>query len=226
MMVTTIPRTDQEFEQALNALAERLVTMGTRADRQVVRAMKAVIDRDDAIADEVIAGDVTINADENEIDAEALQLLARHQPVAGDLRFIAMCLKAVVDIERIGDLAVSTARRARELNRIRIPAWHFDLESLAESVTEALRAVLASLRDRDAVRAEQVLRETSQIERVCATLLAELLAYVATDAATVSWVLPLTSVCRYLGRIGDHVRNLAGEVIYMVRAEHIRYVDA
>jgi phosphate transport system protein len=73
--------------------------------------------------------------------------------------------------------------------------------------------------------AERVLQETSQIERVYATLLAELLAYVATDPARITWLLPLTSVCRDLGRIGDHVRNLAGEVIYMVRAEHV-HVDA
>ena len=220
------PHTLQEFERELNALGERLVAMGARAEHQVVRAMKAVIDRDDAIADEVIAGDAAINTDENEIDADALQLLARYQPVAADLRFIAMCLKAVIDIERIGDLAVDTARRAHELNRIRVPAWHFDLESLATLVTRALHAVLACLRGKDAEGAERVLRETLQIEQVYARRLAELLAHIATDPATITWVLPLTSLCRYLGRIGDYIRNLAGQVIYMVRAEHVRYVGA
>lgn len=217
------PHTRKDFERDLNALGERLVTMGARAEHQVERAMKALLDRDDAIAAEVIAGDAAINAEENEIDAEALQLLARHQPVAGDLRFIAMCLKAVIDIERIGDLAVNTARRAQELNRIQAPAWRFDLASLAASVSRVLRAVLASLRGRDADGAEQVLRDAADVERVHATLLAELLAYVATDPATITWVLPLTSVCRYLGRIGDHVRNLAEEVIYTARAVHVHY---
>ena len=224
--MTEVPHTSQEFEQNLNALAEHLVQMGTRAEHQVERAMKAVIERDDAIADAVIAGDAAINADENDIDAEALQLLARYQPLAADLRFVAMCLKAVIDIERIGDLAVDTARRAHELNRIQAPAWHFDLQSLAMSVTRALRAVLACVRGKDAEGAEQVLQETLQIEQVYARRLAELLAHVATDPATITWVLPLTSVCRYLGRIGDYVRNLAGQVIYMVRAEHVRYVGS
>jgi phosphate transport system protein len=200
--------------------------MGARAEQQLVRAMRAVIDRNDAIADEVIAGDATINADENEIDAEALQLLARYQPVAADLRFIAMCLKAVIDIERIGDLAVDIARRAHELNRIGAPARHFDLESLTTSVTRTLHAVLACMRNRDADGAAQALGETLQIEQVYARQLAELLAHIATDPATITWVLPLTSVCRHLGRIGDYVRNLAGQVIYMVRAEHVRYVGA
>lgn len=224
--MTGTPHTLQEFERELNVLGARLGTMGARAEHQVVRAMKAVIDRDDALADEVIAGDAAINTDENEIDADALQLLARYQPVAADLRFIAMCLKAVIDIERIGDLAVDTARRAHELNRIRVPAWHFDLESLATLVTRALHAVLACLRGKDAEGAERVLRETLQIEQVYARRLAELLAHIATDPATITWVLPLTSVCRYLGRIGDYIRNLAGQVIYMVRAEHVRYVGA
>lgn len=200
--------------------------MGVHAEQQLARAMRAVIDRNDAIADEVITRDATINADETEIDAEALQLIARYQPVAADLRFIAMCLKAVIDIERIGDLAVDTARRAHELNRIGVPAPHFDLESIATRVTRALHAVLACIRDKDAEGAEQVLRESLQIEQVCAQKLAELLAYIATDPATITWVLPLTSVCRDLGRIGDYVRNLAGRVIYMVRAEHVRYVGA
>lgn len=94
--MTATPHTLQEFEQELSALGERLVAMGARSEHQVVRAMKAVVDRDDAIADEVIARDAAINTDENEIDADALQLLARYQPVAADLRFIAMCLKAVI----------------------------------------------------------------------------------------------------------------------------------
>jgi phosphate transport system protein len=224
--MSTIPHTNQEFERELTALGERLGAMGARAEHQVVRAMRAVIEHDDAIADEVIAGDAAINRDENEIDADALQLLARYQPVAEDLRFIAMSLKAVIDIERIGDLAVETARRAHELNRIQVPSWHFDLESLATSVTAALHAVLVSLRSKDADGAAQVLRETTQIEQTYARLLAGLLAHIATNPAMIEWVLPLTSVCRCLGRIGDYVRSLAGQVIYMVRAEHVRYVGA
>lgn len=222
--MSATPHTSQDLERELTSLAERLATMGARAEQQVVRAMKAVIDRDDAIADEVIAADAAINADENEIDAAALQLLARHQPVATDLRFVAMCLKAVIDIERIGDLASDSARRAHEINRAPAPARHFDLEPLATSVTRALHGVLACMRGKDAEAAEQVLREASQIEQMYARLLAELLAHVATDPSTITWVLPLTSVCRYLGRIGDYVRNLAGQVIYMVRAKHVRYV--
>jgi phosphate transport system protein len=225
MAMTTPPHTSTDFEQELKVLGERLATMGARAETQIALAVRAVMYRNDAVADDVIAGDAAINQDEKEIDAEALQLLARRQPVAGDLRFIAMCLKAVTDLERIGDLAVNTAQRARELNRMPVPAWHFALEPLAVLVTRTLHATLDSLVGKDANAAEQIIHDTSRIDRAHANLLAELLAYVATNPATITWVLPLTSVCRYLGRVGDHIRSLAGEIIYVVRNEHVRNAD-
>jgi phosphate transport system protein len=219
------PHTSTDFDQELRALGERLVTMARRAEQQISLAMRAVLDRSDRIADEVIAGDAAINQDEREIDAQALQLLARRQPVAVDLRFITMCLKAVTDIERIGDLAVNCAQRARELNAMPVPTWHFDLDPLAASVSRALDLALTSLVNKSDETAEQVIRATAQIARAHANQLAALLAHIATDPATITWVLPLSSVCRYLGRIGDHIKSLAGEVIYMVRAEHVRHVD-
>jgi len=223
--MTTPLHTSKQFEDELAALADRLVAMGTRAENQIRRAMRALTERDDRLADEVVAGDAAINQDEKEIDEQALQLLARHQPVAGDLRFVTMCLKAVTDLERIGDLAVNCAQRARELNRLPPPPRHFDLERHAIAVTEVLRAALAGLVRRDAGAAERVITETAVLDRGHANVLAELLAHIATDPATITWVMPLTSVCRYLDRITDHVRSLAGELVYAVRAEHIRHPE-
>lgn len=220
------PHTSKEYDEELTALARRLVAMGKRAEDQITLAVRAVIDRDDRLADQVIAGDAAINQDEKEIDEQALQVLARRQPVAGDLRFVTMCLKAVTDLERIGDLAVNSAQRAQELTRVSVDPQHLDLGRHAAAVTRVLRAVMASLIDRDAGAAEQVIRDTAELDRGHANILAGLLAHVATDPAAITWVLPLTSVCRYLGRIADHLRSLAGEVIYMVTAEHVRHPEA
>ena len=224
--MSSSPHTSKEFDEEIAALAGRLVAMATRAEHQIASAVRALIDGNDRLAEDVIADDAAINQDEKEIDEQALQLLARHQPVAGDLRFITMCLKAVTDLERIGDLAVNSAQRAQELNRLPGTPHHFDLEPHAAAVTRALRAVMASLVDRDAGAAEQVLRGTTELDRGNANLLAELLAHIATDPASITWVMPLTSVCRYLGRISDHIRSLAGEVIYVVTAEHVRHPEA
>jgi phosphate transport system protein len=215
--------TSRDFEQELRTLRERLATMGERAAQQIALAMKALADKDDDLAREVIKADALIDRDENDVDELALQILATRQPVAGDLRFITMSLKFVVDLERIGDLAAGIAKRALELNRLPALEPRVDLAALAALVQKNLHAALDSFVKKDADRATAVITADAEIDRLNASLFAELIAHVATDPATVTRVLPLTSVCRYLERIGDHVKNLAEEVVYMVKATDVRH---
>jgi phosphate transport system protein len=215
--------TSKDFEQELRTLRERLATMGERAARQIALAMKALGDKDDDLAREVIRNDAQIDKDENDVDELALQILATRQPVASDLRFLTMSLKFVVDLERIGDLAVGIAKRALELNRLPSLEPRVDLAQLAQLVQRNLHAALDSFVKRDADRATAVIQADSEIDKLNASLFAELIAHVATDPATVTRVLPLTSVCRYLERVGDHVKNLAEEVVYMVKATDVRH---
>jgi phosphate transport system protein len=220
-MMTT--HTSKEFEQELRTLRERLATMGERAAQQIAAAMKALAYKDDDLAREVIKADAQIDRDENEVDELALQILATRQPVASDLRFLTMALKFVVDLERIGDLAAGIAKRALELNRLPALEPRVDLPQLAALVQRNLHAALDSFVKRDAEKATAVIQADAEIDKLNASLFAELIAHVATDAATVTRVLPLTSVCRYLERVGDHVKNLAEEVVYMVKATDVRH---
>jgi phosphate transport system protein len=215
--------TSKDFEQELRTLRERLATMGERAARQIALAMKALADKDDDLARDVIKNDAQIDRDENEVDELALQILATRQPVASDLRFITMALKFVVDLERIGDLAGGIAKRALELNRLPTLEPRIDLSQLAELVQNNLQAALDSFVRKDADRAHAVITADAAIDKLNASLFAELIAHVATDPATVTRVLPLTSVCRYLERVGDHVKNLAEDVVYMVKATDVRH---
>jgi len=215
--------TSKDFEQELRTLRERLATMGTRAEEQIALAMKALSERDDELARHVIKTDQVIDRDENDIDELALQILATRQPVASDLRFITMALKFVVDVERIGDLGAGIAKRALELNRLPPLDSKVDLARLAILAQKNLRAALDSFVKRDADAATAVITADIEIDKLNASLFAELIAHVATDPATVTRVLPLTSVCRYLERIGDHVKNLAEQVVYMVRATDVRH---
>lgn len=215
--------TNKDFEQELRTLREKLATMGSRAEEQITLAMKALGERDDELARHVIKSDQTIDRDENEIDELALQILATRQPVASDLRFITMSLKFVVDVERIGDLAAGIAKRALELNRLPQLDSKVDLQRLASLAQKNLHAALDAFVKKDADAATAVITADAEIDRLNASLFAELIAHVATDPATVTRVLPLTSVCRYLERIGDHVKNLAEEVVYMVRATDVRH---
>jgi phosphate transport system protein len=197
--------------------------MGERAARQLTLAMKALADKDDDLARDVIKNDVQIDRDENDVDELALQILATRQPVASDLRFITMSLKFVVDLERIGDLAGGIAKRALELNRLPSLEPRIDLSKLASLVQKNLQAALDAFVRKDADSATAVITADAEIDKLNASLFAELIAHVATDPATVTRVLPLTSVCRYLERVGDHVKNLAEEVVYMVKATDVRH---
>ena len=215
--------TSKEFDQELRTLREKLATMGSRAEEQIALAMRALGERDDELARHVINADKTIDRDENDIDELALQILATRQPVASDLRFITMSLKFVVDVERIGDLAAGIAKRALELNRLPPLDSKVDLNRLATLAQKNLHSALDAFVKKDADAATGVISADVEIDRLNASLFAELIAHVATDPATVTRVLPLTSVCRYLERIGDHVKNLAEEVVYMVRATDVRH---
>jgi phosphate transport system protein len=220
-MITT--HTSKDFEGELRMLRERLTAMGGKCEQQITLAMQALGDHDDDLAKRVIDGDHAVDRDENEIDELAQQILATRQPVASDLRFITMSLKFVTDLERIGDLAAGIARRALELNRLPELMPNVGLGALSELVQKNLRAALDSFVTKDADRATAVIAADREIDRLNASLFAELLAHVATDPSTVTRVLPLTSVCRYLERVGDHVKNLAEEVVYMVRAQDVRH---
>jgi len=215
--------TSKDFEQELRTLRERLATMGERAARQISLAMRALADKDDDLARDVIKNDSQIDRDENDVDELALQILATRQPVASDLRFITMSLKFVVDLERIGDLAGGIAKRALELNRLPSLEPRIDLSKLASLVQKNMQAALDAFVRKDADSATAVITADVEIDKLNASLFAELIAHVATDPATVTRVLPLTSVCRYLERVGDHVKNLAEEVVYMVKATDVRH---
>jgi len=218
-----LAHTHKEFDQELKTLGERLVKMAERASEQIALAMKALTEKNDDLARDVIKADTAIDRDETEIDELAMQILATRQPVATDLRFITMALKFVVDVERIGDLAVGIAKRALELNRLPALESRIEPTKLAHLVQKNLHMALDSFVRQDAEQATEVIRCDAEIDRLNANFFAELIAHVATDPATVTRVLPMTSVCRSLERIGDHVKNLAEEVIFMVRATDVRH---
>ena len=219
----TATHTSKEFANELAMLRDRLLAMGALADQQITQAMRALTDQNDELAAAVIKSDDQIDRAELEIDELCQIMLATRQPVASDLRFITMSMKFVTDLERIGDLAVGIAKRSLELSRLPSFKLHANLSQLALLVQVNLRAALDSFMSKDADRATAVITADIEVDRLNATLFAELIAHVVADPANVTRVLPLTSVCRYLERIGDHVKNLAEEVVYMVRAQDLRH---
>jgi phosphate transport system protein len=215
--------TSREFERELRTLRERLLAMGGRAEQQISRAMQALSRRDDALAAQVIAEDERIDKDEKEIDELAFLILARRQPVASDLRFIMFAVKIVTDLERIGDLAVNIAKREKDISRF-VPSDAFPrMELLAQKVLGALQGALDAFVNDDADRAEQVISGDVEIDALNMHVIADVLASGAGSVQDVARSLALSSVSRYLERVGDHATNIAEMVIYFVRGSDVRH---
>src|SRR5438309_11872665 len=118
----------RHFHEELDALKQTLLAMGGLVEDQIRRVMTALVERDSELAQEVIDRDAQVNAYDIEVDEKCVELLALHQPAAGDLRFITTAMKIVTDLERIGDQAVNIAQRALELNRERQLKPYIDLQ--------------------------------------------------------------------------------------------------
>ncbi len=216
--------TSREFERELRTLRDRLLQMGGRAEQQIARAMECLARVDDAVAAQVIAEDQRIDQDEIEIDELAFLILVRRQPVASDLRFVMLALKVVTDLERIGDLAVNIAKRGRDLAGQPVSQAQAPLiAELSARVLDALKQALDAFVTADPEKAERVIAEDRVIDVLNTRVIAEVLAEQAEKPAGVGRTLALSSVSRYLERIGDHATNIAEMVIYFVRGSDVRH---
>jgi phosphate transport system protein len=215
--------TSRVYDRELSALRERLLAMGDRAEQQIVRAMAAIMRRDASLAERVIADDQRIDRDEVEIDERAFLVLAKRQPLASDLRFIMLALKTVTDLERIADLACNIAKRARELREL--DGWPLppELGELGERVRAAVRAALDAFVNADPITAENVIRDDTEIDHLNVQLIGALLAHENRTRQDNERLLVISSISRYLERIGDHATNVAEMVIYYVRGRDVRH---
>lgn len=215
--------TSREFERELRTLRDKLLAMGGRAEEQISRAVQALVKRDEVLAQQVIADDATIDQDEIGIDELAFLILARRQPVASDLRFVMLALKVVTDLERIGDLAVNIAKRVKDLVRFPPSQMQERLELLAQRVLGALQLALDAFVHADAERAEKVIEGDRDIDALNMHVIADLVSGDTEDVRDMARSLALSSVSRYLERIGDHATNIAEMVIYFVRGRDVRH---
>ncbi len=216
--------TSREFDRELRQLRDKLLAMGGRAEEQIGRAVQALVKRDEALADQVIADDQAIDQAEIGIDELAFLILARRQPVASDLRFVMLALKVVTDLERIGDLAVNIAKRVRDLSRFAPSPMQDRIELLATRVLGALQMALDAFVHADAERAEKVIEGDRDIDALNMHVIADVISGGETsDVHAVARALALSSVSRYLERIGDHATNIAEMVIYFVRGRDVRH---
>jgi phosphate transport system protein len=218
--------TDQQYEHELRGLREQLLLMGSRVERIIGDSIKALTDRDSALAERTIAADRTVDRMEVELDQHCLQILAKRQPVASDLRFITIVLKVVTDLERIADLGVNVCERVLELNAEPQLKPYVDLPHMGEAVQSMLREVLDAFVARDATRARGIIERDRVIDALHAQVFRELITFMMENAHNVYRATRLQSISKYLERMGDHTTNLAEMVIFMVDGHDVRHLSS
>jgi len=211
------------FEQQLGKIRETLLMMASLTDRNLNLAMRALVQRDDALARTVEAEDSQIDQLEILLDDLVISFMALHAPVAKDCRFMLVASKIANNLERIADLAVAIARRARELNGQPLLKPLIDIPRMGALAAEMLRDAISALVEEKPEQAREIVKRDKAVDEINRQLERELTSFMLEDPATITRALSLTLVSRNLERIADHAKNIAEEVYYLYRAADIRH---
>ncbi len=215
--------TARKFEAELSSLREDLLLMAGRVEEMIHRAGQALVQRDIKIAQETIELDRAVNRAEVEIDERCLVILARHQPLASDLRFVTLAMKMVTDLERIADLAVNICERAIDLSRADRIVVHADIPKMTRLVQEQVAGSIDAFVNKDSSKAWEVLENDDEVDELYHQVFEDTLGRMRLDSEKVHQLIHVQSVAKWLERMGDHSTNLAELVIFMLEGRDIRH---
>jgi phosphate transport system protein len=216
----------RHFHEELDALKQTLLLMGALVEDQIRRAMQALVERDDALAQDVIDRDREVNTSDVEVDEKCVELLALNQPTAGDLRFITTAMKIVTDLERIGDQAVNIVQRTLELNREPQLKPYIDLPRMASLAQRMVKDSLDAFVARDTLMARRVCTDDDSVDALRDQIFRELLTFMMEDPKTIPRAIRLIFISRSLERVADHATNIAEMVVYLVESKMVRHTLA
>ena len=208
--------TVKSFTEQLEALASAVAQMGGLAETQLANGIEAIAKRDSKLAETAVATDERIDRLQQEVEHQALKLLALRQPMAVDLRDTLAAIKIANELERIGDLAKNIGKRAMVLNREPPIKLTQSLGRMGRQTQRQLKAVLDAYSDRDAEGAKNVWRNDEEIDELYNSLFRELLTYMMEDPRTIGLCTHLLFVAKNIERAGDHATNIAETVHHMV----------
>lgn len=210
------------YAEELDRLKETLLSMASHAESAVARSIRALVERDDALAREVIDGDSILDQLEIKVDDMAIHLLAK-APLATDLRLTAVAMKISQNLERVGDSAVTIARRAIDLGTEPQLKPYMDIPRMASMSLEMLRDAIAAFISREPAKARAVIPRDNDVDNLNRQLHRELASYMVERPATITRCLHLMTISKTLERIADHATNIAEEVVYLYEAVDIRH---
>ena len=212
------------YNEELTRLKDSLLSMASHAESAVTRAMRALVDRDDALAHKVEEDDNVLDQFEIEIDDCAIHLLAK-APLATELRLITVAMKISQNLERVGDEAVTIARRAIDLNTEPQLKPYVDLPRMATMSLEMLRDAITAFVNRETDRARAVIPRDQDVDDLNRQLHRELSSYMVERPTTITRCLRLMVISKAIERIADHATNIAEMVVFMVKGKSIRHLD-
>ena len=216
-----------QFDTELSGVSTRVLEMGGLVESQVERAVRSLASLDTVLAAEVLATEAGVNAAEIAIDRDLSTIIARRQPTARDLRLLIAISKTIANLERVGDEAAKIARTVQRLvdsgvsSRLRLPVN--DLAYEAELAVSQLRKALDAFARLDVPRALEVLRKDDLIDQEFEGLLRKLVTFMMEDPRMISSSIDIIFVAKAIERVGDHAKNLAEQIIYVVKGMDVRH---
>lgn len=214
----------RQFNQELEELRNRMMAMGGMAEEMLRLAMRAVVEGDSELARKVIDTDDQVNRMEKQIDEECNLIIARRQPAASDLRLVFAIIKAISDLERIGDEAEKIARLAIRLAGYQRPRNNYrELESTGQLVLEMLQTALDGFTRMAPEVAVELLRADEKVDEDYEAIFRQYYSYMMEDAGEIRRVLDALLIAKAIERIGDHAKNLGEYIVYLVEGRDLRH---
>ena len=217
----------KQFDSDLEEVRSRVLQMGGLVEAQILTAIECFTTGDHDKMAQVVESEFRVNAYEVEIDDMCVHIVARRQPTAGDLRLIMGVSKAVTDLERMGDEAEKIARMAGQIHErrgLQIPR-SAEVRRSGEMAVVQLRRALDAMARLDPDEAERIIGEDALIDGEFRNILRQLITFMMEDPRTISTALEIAWIAKAIERIGDHVKNIAEQVIYIVRGTDVRHIS-
>lgn len=219
--------TFKQYDAELEAVRAKVLEMGGLVEQQIVSALEALVKADSKLAKEVMHNDHRVNNLEIQIDEDCSHIIARRQPAAGDLRTVMMIVKTITDLERIGDEATKIARTAQRIyeeDRMFKPRFT-EIKAMVALVREMLRTSLDGFARLDISKTVEVAKQDELVDEQFRSAMRQLITFMLEDPRTISMSLEVLFVAKAIERIGDHAKNIAEYVVYMVKGKDIRHAS-
>ncbi len=219
--------TFKQYDAELEAVRGKVLEMGGLVEQQIISALDSLVKLDPNLAKEVMENDKRVNTLEVQIDEDCSHIIARRQPAAGDLRMVMMMVKTITDLERIGDEATKIARTAQKIyeeDRMYKPRFN-ELKAMVALVREMLRTSLDGFARLDVSKTVEVARQDELVDEHFRAATRQLITYMLEDPRTISMSLEVLFVAKAIERIGDHAKNIAEYVVYMVKGKDVRHTS-